>query len=191
MSRVNSVMELFQYRVKGGQDRTEHDCCKETQYRSRQDVLDQRRVRHIEVGQYAAVTDELDHAGRYQKDRAEYAGKTGQQRAFLRFLQVLRAEYALHDGLVGAPVRDMVDTTAKYDHRPRNVRRLCVGRLDRIQVLRRGGSEKTDAFCDAAVAQRDKCQNRDQDDRADDQNGQLMPFRESDTATAFRPPKIA
>ena len=42
--------------------------------------------------------------------------------------------------------------------------------LDRIQVLRRGGSEKTDAFCDAAVAQRDKCQNRDQDDRADDKD---------------------
>ena len=125
------------------------------------------------AGRYSrngAIIDELDNAGRYQKDRAEYAGKTGQQRALLCFLQVLSAEYALHDGLVGAPVRDMVDTTAKYDHRPRNVRRLCVGRLDRIQVLRRGGSEKTDAFCDAAVAQRDKCQNRDQDDRADDKD---------------------
>lgn len=132
------------------------------------------------AGRYSrngAIIDELDNAGRYQKDRAEYAGKTGQQRALLCFLQVLSAEYALHDGLVGAPVRDVVDTTAKCDHRPRNVRRLCVSRLDRIQVLRRGCSENADAFCDAAVAQCDKCQNRDQDDRADDKDDAVQRVR--------------
>lgn len=44
-------------------------------------------------------------------------------------------------------------------------------------MLRRGGSENTDAFCDAAVAQRDKCQNRDQDDRADDKDDAVQRVR--------------
>lgn len=136
------------------------------------------RVCHVKVGQYAAVTDELDNAGRYQEDRAEYAGQTGQQRAFLCFLQVFRAEYALHDGLVGAPVGDVVDAAAKYNHRPRNVRRLCVSRLDRIQVLRRGGSEMR---MPSAMLPSPSAINARTGIRMTAPMMKMMPFRESDT----------
>ena len=44
-------------------------------------------------------------------------------------------------------------------------------------MLRRGCSENADAFCDAAVAQCDKRQNRDQDDRADDKDDAVQRVR--------------
>ena len=57
--------------------------------------------------------DELNDAGRDEEHRAEHERQTGDQSALLRFLEVFRAEHALHDGLIGAVVRNVVDAAAK------------------------------------------------------------------------------
>ena len=64
----------------------------------------------------------------------------------------------------------MVDTTANNNHRPRNIGRQCIRRLDSIQVFGRSGRKNTDAFRDAAIAQCNKSQHRDQDRGARNKN---------------------
>ena len=147
------------------------------------------------AGRYSrngAIIDELNNAGRYQKDRAEYAGKTGQQRALLCFLQVLSAEYALHDGLVGAPVEQVVEQHAEEQDRPRNHRRQGVRRIDRVELFCRNiGDEVLNTSKEAAVAEDADGQDRNQQ-TADQQAHAVYGIRYRNcSAIAFRPPKIA
>ena len=173
-----------QDRVKRRKNSAEHDCGEKAEDGGRQDVLDEGRVRHVEVGQHAAVTDELDDAGRNEEHRTEYERQTGQQRALLRFLEVFRAEHALHDRLVGAVIRNVIDAAAEQDHRPRDVRRLRVRRLNGVQMLGRGGRENADALRDAAVAQRDEREHGNEHDRADDEDQTVERVRDRDRLEA-------
>ena len=125
--------------IKGGQDGAEHGSCEEAQNRLRQNGVDENRIRLVKDFQRAAVHNILNDAWAHQKQRAEYAQEACEQSALLTFRQVLGAQGALNDGLVGAPVGYMVDAASNDNHRPRNVRRLCIVWPDGVQMIRRCG----------------------------------------------------
>ena len=133
--------------------------------------MNQSRISHVKIRQYTAVANTLDDTRHDEEQRAEYAYKTGEKCTLLCFLQVLCAEYTLHDGLVCAPVGNVVDAASEDNHRPRNFRCLRVPRLDGIQVSRRCiADHAADAGSQAAITENDKCQNRNDNNSADDED---------------------
>lgn len=75
----------------------------------------------------------------------------------------LAASVLLDDGLVGAPVEQVVEQHAEEQNRPRNHRRQGVRRIDRVELFRRNiGDEVLNAGKEAAVAEDADGQDRDQ-----------------------------
>ena len=142
-----------QNRVKGGQDRAEHNSCEEAQDRLRHNLCNQHRVCGVAgtpVG--ARVSQCADNARNNDDERSHDLEEACEYGALLCFLQVLSTEGTLDDGLVGCPVVHVVDQQTGEQQRPREPRLRGVNLVDRVQVGRIGVQELVEAVHEGAVA---------------------------------------
>ena len=152
VQRVNGRCRV-QHRVERGQDRAEHNRREEAQNRLGHYFSNQHRVCGVAVAPILTrISQRADNARNNDDQRGHDLEETCKYGALLRFLQVLRAESTLDDGLVGRPVIHIVDQQAGQQQRPRQPRLGRIDFVDRVQVCRIGVQELVHAVHEAAVA---------------------------------------
>lgn len=152
-----------QCRVKGRQDRTEQNRCNDAEQPVRNNRGDQRRVCQVAVCQAVSEEAVSQQTADGDEERIQQLEECGEYSTSLCLCQILGSQRALDDGLVGAPVEQVVEQHAEEQNRPRNHRRQGVRRIDRVELLRRNiGDKVLNAGKEAAVAEDADGQDRDQ-----------------------------
>ena len=114
-----------QYRVKGGQDRTEQNGCEEAHDRLGDNCGDQSGISKVDRGVACALDGLLngrkvicDDSGNDQVQRACAFEETAEDSTLLAFFQALGCKRSLNEGLVAAPPVNVVEQHAGEDQRP-------------------------------------------------------------------------
>ena len=148
--------------VEGAQNRTDHYGGEEAGQRCGQHRLHERRVRLQVLIRAQRVLEEVirDDAWKHDRERRDQFEYGGNQDALLRFFQVLCTERTLHDGLIGAPEKYLVDDHAGEQHTERQEGAGFVsGNVEFGPLLRVHGVE---ALQHIAIADQRERQNRNE-----------------------------
>ena len=116
----------------------------------RHQVIDQRRQHGVVVGGVGSGDVEqlkraflpehvANHAGEDHEEDGRDLEKPGEQRAVLAGLEALRAEHALHVGLVGAPIPDAENRIAQQHAEPGELVQMSLGVDDGLQHVQLSG----------------------------------------------------
>ena len=152
-----------QCRVKGRQDRTEQNRCNDAEQPVRNNCGDQRRVCQVAVCQAVSEEAVSQQTADGDEERVQQLEERGEYGASLCLCQILGSQRALDDGLVGAPVEQVVEQHTEEQDRPRNHRRQGVRRIDSVELFRRNiGDKVLNTGKEAAVAEDADGQDRDQ-----------------------------
>ena len=176
----------IQHRIERGQDRAEHNGCKEAHQRFGQHFHNEKRVRlvsrHADRGVHLAVCSqqlERDDARQNDDKYVKALEEAGPDRALLALCEVFAAQRTLDDGLVGRPVEQVVDEHTGQQQRPRYFRRERVRRGPCVHLFRRCGDEVIQTGHEAAavqLAEGDNAEDRDSE-AADDQTDAIDGIR--------------